>query len=129
MSRAGPAELEEAKAGRAKARDGRREDEGDAKDAETAEEELKGAPRASLRALAGVTGETSDLVTGVLGEGTRVDKEDADSTLAEIDRCGRDADLEMCSHSPTKELGFAGLKSKAKSSIPVGWKVYSLPCE
>jgi len=79
--------LDEAETGVLNACEGRREDKGDIKDAET-EGDLKQSSRNSaIFALPGVIGETSDLESfltcsvGVLGEATKVDKEEIDSAV------------------------------------------------
>lgn len=84
-----PAVLEEAGKGALNACEGRREEVGDLEKADT-EGDLKQSSRESaLTALTGVTGEAIDLVAvGVsIGEGTKVDKEEKDSEVDEIEPC------------------------------------------
>ena len=92
MSRVRPAVLDVAMTGVLNVCEGRREDKGDVKDAET-EGDLKQSSRNSaIFALPGVIGETSDLESfltcsvGVLGEAPRVEKEEIDSVV-EIEPC------------------------------------------
>ncbi len=71
--------------------EGRREDVGDLEKVDT-EGDLKHSSRDSARrALTGVTGEAIDLVavgvSMVIGEGTKVDKEERDSEVDEIEPC------------------------------------------
>jgi hypothetical protein len=113
-----------------KACEGRREDEGEKAETEGDLKQSSG----DLVALAGVIGEAIGLeslrigvgVSIVTGDETKVDKEDNDSGLDDIEPCWRGVDVEMFLHSPTKLFGFVlvGLNSSANwSSIPDTWKV------
>lgn len=85
-----PAALGEVVEGGEKANEGRREDEGDAKEAEAetgTEEDWNESLGEAFCPLTGVTGETIDLETGVLGEGTKVDIEEMDSAFDETEPC------------------------------------------